>query len=284
MRVAHVVRLQRRLIGRDAGIHAFVVLGIVQHQRGLDLRHVGGRDLPSVIGDAGVELAARDREPVDHQPAEAEADRADLPGRLAVLFEERHARDQRGDRVVLVHLRMQRARLVLARRRPADQRQQVDRIGEKAFEREAPCHVFQVRVEAAVLVNDQHDRALALLLRTRQVAVDPALGGVVGEALGRKPRVIVRHDRGLRIVVLQQRQQRRAGRGRAGELGQAVEELPAADAAMGEAVVERDDALVHDVSPCVSARSRMMALARSCRASIQNFVIRFGEWPCGRNA
>jgi hypothetical protein len=107
-----------------------------------------------------------------------------------------------------------------------------------------------VRIEAAVLVDHQHDRAPALFLAARQVAVDPALGRFVCETLGRKPRVVVRNDRGLRVVVLQQRQQRRAGRGRAGELGQAVEEFAAVDAAMGEAVVERDDALVHDVSPC----------------------------------
>ena len=45
-RVFLVVGLQRRLVGRDAGVHALVLLGVVQQQRRLDLRHLVGRHLP----------------------------------------------------------------------------------------------------------------------------------------------------------------------------------------------------------------------------------------------
>ena len=150
---------------------------------------------------------------------------------------------------------MQLARRVLAGGRAADERQQIDRVGEIAFDREPARDVLEVRIEPAVLVDDEDDRALALGLGAREVAVDLALGRVVGEALGRQPRVVGRDDRGLRVVVLQQRQQRGGGRGRAGELGQAVEEFAAVHAAMGEAVVEIDDFLVQGFPPCLS-RSR----------------------------
>ena len=41
-RVLDLVRLERRLVGRPAGVDALVVLGVVDEQRRLDLRHVLG--------------------------------------------------------------------------------------------------------------------------------------------------------------------------------------------------------------------------------------------------
>src|SRR4030095_11445883 len=51
-----VVGLQRSLIGGNASVHALVVLCVVQQQWSLDVGHLGCRDLPAVVGDAGIEL------------------------------------------------------------------------------------------------------------------------------------------------------------------------------------------------------------------------------------
>ena len=170
-----------------------------------------------------------------------------------MLLEEVHRSDQRNHRVVLVHLGMQLARRVFARRRAADQREQVRRVGEEALDREAAGDVFKMRIEAAVLVDHQHDGTLALGLGAGEIAVDLALGRVIGEPLGHEPRVALGNDRRLRVVVLQDRQQRGgSGRG-AGQRGELVEEVAAAHAAVGKVVVEIDDALVHDGLPgCAS--------------------------------
>ena len=192
-------------------------------------------------------------------------------------FEERHAGDQRRHGVVLVHLGVQLARGVLARGRAADQRQKIDRVGEIAFDREAPRHVLEVRVEAAVLVDHQHHRPFALGLGAGEVAVDLAFGGIVGHALGHEPCVVVGDDRSLCVVVLQKRQKRRACRGRSRKLGEPVEERTARHAAVGEAVVEIDDALVEflvHVALLVSA----VSITRQRRRKFRGAGMRDWAW------
>ena len=61
--------------------------------------------------------------------------------------------------------------------------------------------------------------------------------------------IVLRHGLGLGVVVLQDRQEGRRGRRAAGQGGEAVEEGPAVHAAMGEIVVEVDDALIHAGPP-----------------------------------
>src|SRR4029079_5825507 len=58
-RIGLVVGFERRLVGRDPGVHGFVGFGVVQQQRGLDVGDLRRRNLAPVIGDAGVELGAR---------------------------------------------------------------------------------------------------------------------------------------------------------------------------------------------------------------------------------
>ena len=70
---------------------------------------------------------------------------------------------ERGDHV---------AALVLVGRRAAERRQHVDREAEKAFEREPPRDVLDVRIEPAVLVDDDHRRTFSLRLEPRQIAAD----------------------------------------------------------------------------------------------------------------
>jgi len=72
------------------------------------------------------------------------------------------------DHLLAVGLGVEVAGLVLVGRRPAVDREQIGRECEEALGRIPPRHVLDVRVEAAVLVDD-HDRGtLALVLgRTR---------------------------------------------------------------------------------------------------------------------
>src|SRR5215216_6808508 len=91
-RVLLVVGLQRRLVGGDAGIHRVVVFGVVQEERRLDVGHLGGGNLPAVVGHAGVELRAGGCQAIDHQAAETEANRPHLAGGFRMALEERHCR------------------------------------------------------------------------------------------------------------------------------------------------------------------------------------------------
>jgi len=74
-----------------------------------------------------------------------------------MLLEERHTGDQGGNRVVLIHLgnadRVPRLRWP----RPPTSDRQIDGVSQIAFGGEPAGDVFEMRVEAAVLVNDQHD-------------------------------------------------------------------------------------------------------------------------------
>ena len=182
-----------------------------------------------------------------------------LPVDFRVMLEERHRRGDAMRGLVGVERADHVARLVLVGRRAAERREHVDRVGEEAFERDAARDVLDVRIEPAVLVDDDDRRALSLRFEPRQIAADGVPAGVIGHAVDRQPRIVGRNDRRARIIVLQQRQQRQRRRARAGDLRQPVEERAAVDAAMGEAVVEIDDALVHgtlpaDVSPRLAHR------------------------------
>src|SRR6266404_1922110 len=106
-----------------------------------------------------------------------------------------------------------------------------------------------MRVEAAVFVNGDDGRTLALGRRANEVAVDLAMGRIVGDALRYEAPVIGGDDRGLGVVVLQERQQRRPGRGSARETGEPIEEIAAVHAAVRELVVQINDALIHWRSP-----------------------------------
>ncbi len=119
-----------------------------------------------------------------------------------MLLHERDGRERRGDHVLALGLGVKLARLVLLRRRTAVDGQKVGREREVAFDRESARHVFDMRVEPAVLVDDDDGGALAQGLAAHEIAVDLALGGIVGDAFGGEPRVVRSHDRGLRVTIL----------------------------------------------------------------------------------
>jgi hypothetical protein len=136
------------------------------------------------------------------------------------------------------------ARLVLVGGRAAERREHIDRQCQEAFQRKPARHVLDMRVEAAVFVDDKDGRAFDFVLAAHQLPRDLCAGGVIRRRVDGKPRIIRRDHRCPGVIVLQQRQQRGGGRGRAGEFGQPIEEIAPAHAAMGECVVAVDDLLV----------------------------------------
>ena len=97
---------------------------------------------------------------------------------------------------------MKFARLVLLGRRAAVHRQKIGRKSEIALYRQAARHVLDVRVEPPVLMNDDHHGPLAAGFAAHEIAVDLALGRVVGDAFGNEPGIVGRHDGGACVVVL----------------------------------------------------------------------------------
>jgi hypothetical protein len=71
-------RFERLAIPLDSLIDALVKPGIVEQHLGLDLRHIGVRRDPPVIGDTRSEIRRIDGELVDEAAAPAEANRTDL--------------------------------------------------------------------------------------------------------------------------------------------------------------------------------------------------------------
>jgi hypothetical protein len=129
---------------------------------------------------------------------------------------------------------------------------------EIAFGGEAASHVFDMRVEAAVLVDDDHGRKLVSTRRLRDIGADA--GG--GDGLGLDAAVAFRDGLGQRVVVLQQGQQGGRRRAAAGQQGQAIEKVAAADMTMGKAVIEVDDGLVHPSAlPQVSVKTGILPSA-----------------------
>ena len=85
-----------------------------------------------------------------------------------MLLEERHRRGDAPRGLVGIERADHVAGLVLVRRRAAERREHVDGKREEAFERDAPRDVLDVRIEPAVLMDDDHRRAFALGLEPRQ--------------------------------------------------------------------------------------------------------------------
>ena len=113
----------------------------------------------------------------------------------------------------------------------------------------AARHVLDVRVEAAVLVHDDDGGEFLPLPRLGEIALEPRRAARDVDHLGNEARIALRDGLGPGVVVLEQRQQRGCGGGPAGERGETVEEGAAGQAAMGVAIEQLDDALVHGPLP-----------------------------------
>ena len=170
---------------------------------------------------------------------------ADLAVRPFVALQERHRRDGIGDRLRPVERADHLARLVLVLRRAAGRRQEIRRERQKAFERHAPRHVLDVRIEPAVLVHhDDRRQRPGGIGRPHQIAAHRLpFGARPGDRLGLHPRIVLRDDRRARLVGGEHRRDRRRGRRRAGQPLQLLHEIAAVERQMRVVVVELDHLL-----------------------------------------
>ena len=185
--------------------------------------------------------------------APAEADRADIVGGVGARDDRRDGAARPGDDVVRLERADHVARLVLVGRRAADGAEVIDRDRGKARDRKPARDVLDVRVQAAVLVHDDDGGEFLPVLRLGEIALEPRRAARDVDHLGDEARIALRDGLGPGVVVLEQRQQRGCGGGPAGDRGETVEEGAAGQAAMGVAIEELDDALVHGPLPDAEA-------------------------------
>ena len=96
-------------------------------------------------------------------------------------------------------------------------------------------------------MDHDHGGPLAHALAAHEIGIDPAFGGIVGNALGNEPGIVASNGGGFRKVTLKKRQQRSRGCRRARDLRKSIEKFAAAHPAMDEAIIEIDDFLVHGI-------------------------------------
>ncbi len=234
--------LERLFVGGGAFVDARIVLGVVDQQWGLDARDLLRPRLAAVEGHRSGQLGIGDGGRVGHAAAIAEAGDADLAGAEFMAHQGFHGGEEVVHQLFGVDLLLQLAPLVVVAGIAAHGRQAIRRQGQVASLGQTPRHVFDIGIEAAVLVHHHHGRYLAAGLgRAHQVAAHSAmaLGRGVVDVFGDDIRIGEFHLAGQGIVGAQcsqhpggrQPQHRGAGPG-------AVEEVAPADATVDIEVIE----------------------------------------------
>ena len=224
----------------------------MEEEGGGELRDLFGRERHAVVGDARGERGAGRGEAVGHAAAPAEADGAHLPVRLGMDGEEGDGRRVARQGLRAVERADHLASLVLVRGRAAEGGQGVHGERQEPVHGQAAGDALDVGVEAPVLVDDDHPRPLRAALEAGEVPARLRARRAVARRLGEEARVVLGDHRRLGVVVLQDAQERRRGRGPSRHLREAVHELPSPQGAVGIGVVETDDPLVHRAGPPLS--------------------------------
>src|SRR5690606_31486735 len=110
--------------------------------------------LPAIERNAGPEIGHAHRELIDHAAAEAEADGADTAVALVRRLQPFDRGDEVLDEACAVELPEQLARAILIAGIAAERRQRIGRERDEPTERDAAGNVLDVRIQPAVLVND----------------------------------------------------------------------------------------------------------------------------------
>ena len=193
----------------------------MKHQRGKDLRHVGDARLTAVKCDTGVEVLAKtDGELVDHTAAETKADRAELTLAVLACLEPFSGRDEIFGHLLAVDGAKRRRTFLIIARITADRGQPVGSERHIAGLGEAAGDVFDIGVEPAIFVNDEHDGKLFALGRLGEIALDRAVAGRRIDRLVADLDVLVLRRHGLRprVIGRQALKDRRHGEAADGKL------------------------------------------------------------------
>ena len=122
--------------------------------------------MAAVERDRGVELGRVDGKVHRHPAAEAEPDRAQLAVAVRVFVEEGHRGQEIGPHFRAVSLPLHRPAFVVIARIAAERIQRIRCKSDEAGRREAARHVFDIRIQAAILVD--HDDAGPLVIVHRR--------------------------------------------------------------------------------------------------------------------
>ena len=175
--------------------------GVVEHQLRLDLGGVGRAWLRAVVGDRRHEVRVVDGELVGHAAAPAKADGADFAGRVRASAKIRGSGDEIADGRAGVELGDELRSSVLVCRGPTRGRQEIRRERRKTLDGDSPCHVHDVRVEPAVLVDDDDRRKLrGRARRPGQIRFHRSALAIVGDRGWHHARIVVGNDRGRRLA------------------------------------------------------------------------------------
>ena len=172
---------------------------------------------------------------VDDAAAEAEADRADPASAFGMCFQPVRRGEEIGPHLGIVDLAEHLPALLIVARVAAERRDSVGRERDIALDSEPARHVFDIGIEAAVLVHDQDGRQFSGRIRgPHQIALDAsvALRRRHRDGLGLDATVILRDLDRPGVVRLEHLEQRLCGHAADGKLLRPVEERAAVDATM----------------------------------------------------
>src|ERR1035437_7651101 len=159
--IAYAGGLEGGFVGGPARIDALVVTSIVDQQRGFDPGRLCGGRLCAVEWNGGGEIGDARREEVRDSAPVAETDHADLPVAAGERLEISRRREEIVPGLRLIELGEEVAGLVFVVRVPAERRQRVRREGDEVVDRQTSRDIFDVRIEAAILVHDEYGGQLA---------------------------------------------------------------------------------------------------------------------------
>src|SRR5207249_11019006 len=117
--------------------------------------------------------------------------------------------------------------------------------GEETFERHAPRHILDMRIEAVVFVDDYHPRHLFDLLHPGEIARYGTPAGLEPDHIDCEARIVFRYDRRQRVIVLKLREQYRRYGSAAREARQPFKKIPARHRSMRITVETIDILLLH---------------------------------------
>ena len=128
--------------------------------------------------------------------------------------------------------------------RAAERRQEVGRQRNETLKRKPPRDVADVRVQAAILVDDDDGRQLAVLVgRMHEIALHLAVCAGPCDVLCRQPFIVGRHDLRRGGTCRQQRRDGGCGRPRTCQPGELVHEAATVERQMGVFVIGVDHRL-----------------------------------------
>ena len=146
----------------------------MQHQRRTNLRRVVCRRVATIECHRGAELRDSHSKPHRHAAAEAETDRTDRTRAIRMVLQ----KPDRGNKILChlgaVALSLHRPAVIIITRIASKRPQRIRGEGNKSRDCETPGNVFDIRIQATILVN--HNNA-------RELVVD-----------GCWPRVVAAHD------------------------------------------------------------------------------------------